>query len=144
MARIIPTNPYLINLTNEKLIFCCFIKLINIIPASDPSGVNKAHRFDAAITSYIVFVLTIDDENISEYKILIGILFNKFPNKKLLTPYKNGEFAFSNICDKSLIKSVFARQLIRITIDIKKGTNDIGKSCKLVNMIFVLIFFTIL
>ena len=49
--KTIPIIPYFMNFPNDILISCCLIKLINIIPASEPSGVSNAQRLDEAITA---------------------------------------------------------------------------------------------
>ena len=68
---------------------------INIMPAKEPIGVSNAQTLDEATTAYTVFksaavnVSGSISAKVVVNIIVIGILFNKFPNAKEIYPVTN-------------------------------------------------------
>jgi len=81
--------PYPINCFTSYFTSFDFNIFINIIPASEPTGVSKAHIFDAATTPKTIFIFAENVERAIVKNIVIGILFNRFPSAKAISPTTN-------------------------------------------------------
>ena len=116
---------------------------MNMIPASEPTGVRSAPKFEPIIVAYIPNKFDPPWERIDEKRAVIGMLFITLEKRKLKGPYSKTGFPFAN---KSAIIFVIPFELRHImikNIESKKGTKAQGARFKEFVIYFVSCFFTL-
>ena len=132
--------PYLIKLVKLYSTSLLLSIFINIIPASEPIGVRIAQIFDAATTPYMQFKLAEKVAKVDVISIVIGMLFNRFPNTSDSRPIIMIFWLDKKLpnCD---VKPETSMDLTITDIESKNGIKEYGK---LINELNIIVGFSFL